>query len=283
MLLRSKMVPLKLRTGRQYRTESVQRVLMHIERLQEVSLPFLNGGVMYRCIMEFLNKLSTCSAPKLQSLSLEEEHAQTLRIVIPTSSLAPNLRSLKIKYCDLSWASSILTGLTVLDIKKLSPECLPTSDELISALRRMPALHTLELEDALPTLPPQTMPVLCVPRAMNVRLPHLKRLRLVAKVLEVANVLTRIELPDSTMLEVQLRCRASSSMNPNQEWNLSLLIISHALESCFKATPAQSHRVPRSLRLCGIGRIHVQYSTVRNPASWAGSMTDTCLDLEWAV
>ncbi|KAG1876412.1 hypothetical protein DFJ58DRAFT_175058 [Suillus subalutaceus] len=283
MLIRSKMAPLNLRSGLRYRTESVQKVLTHIERLREVSLPFLNGGVMYRCIMEFLNKLSTCSAPKLQSLSLEEEYAQTLRIVIPTSFLAPNLRSLKIKYCDLSWTSTVLTGLTVLDVKKLSPECLPTLDELISALRRIPALHTLELEDALPTLPPQTTPLLRAPHAMNVRLPHLKRLRLVAKVLEVANVLTRIELPDSTMLEVQLGCRASSSMNPNQEWNLSLPIISRALESCFKATPAKSHRVPRSLRLFGVGRIHVQYSTVRNPASWVGSMTDTCLDPEWAV
>jgi hypothetical protein len=118
---------------------------------------------------------------------------------------------------------------------------------------------------------------------MNVRLPHLKRLRLVAKILDVANVLARIELPDSTMLEVQLGCRASSSTNPNQEWNLSLPIISRALESCFKATPAKSCRIPRSLRLFAVGRIHVQYSTVRNPPSWAGPISDTSLDREWAV
>ncbi|KAG2343939.1 hypothetical protein BDR05DRAFT_1059218 [Suillus weaverae] len=283
MLTRSKMAPINLRSGPRYRMDSVQKTLMHIERLQEVSLPFLNGGMTYRCIMEFLNKLSSCSAPKLQSLLLEEEFAQTLRIAIPTSFLAPNLRSLQIKYCDLSWASSVLTGLTVLDIKNLSPECLPTLDELISALRRMPALHTLELEDALPTFPLQTTSLPRAPRAMNVRLPHLKRLRLVAKVLEVANVLARIELPDSTMLEVQLGCRASSSRNTNQEWKLSLPIISRALESCFKATPAKFNRVPRSLRLFGVGRIHVQYSTIRNPSSWVGSMIDTCLDPEWAA
>lgn len=283
MLMRSKMAPLSLRCGLRYRMDSVQKVLMHIERLQEVSLPFLNGGMTYRCIMEFLNKLSSCSAPKLQSLSLEEEFAQTLRIAIPTSFIAPNLRSLQLKYCDLSWASSVLTGLTVLNIKKLSSECLPTLDELISALRRMPALRTLELEDALPTLPPQTTSLPRAPRAMNVRLPHLKRLRLVAKILDVANVLARIELPDSTMLEVHLGCRASSSTNPNQEWNLSLPIISRALESCFKAIPAKSCRIPRSMRLFAVGRIHVQYSTVRNPSSWVGAMSDTCLDPEWAV
>ncbi|KAG1739999.1 hypothetical protein EDB19DRAFT_795386 [Suillus lakei] len=282
MLTRSKMAPLNLRTGLRYRVESVQKALMHIERLQEVSLPFLNGGMTYRCIMEFLNKLSSCSAPKLQSLSLEEEFTQPLRISIPTSFLAPNLRSLQIKYCDLSWTSSVFTGLTVLDIKKLSPECLPTLDELISALRRMPALHALELEDALPTLPPKTTSLPRAPRAMNVRPRHLKRLRLVGKVLEVANVLARVELPDSTMLEVQLGCRASSSGHPDQEWNLSLPIISRALESCFKATPAKSRRVPRSMRLFAVGRIHVQYSTIRNPSSWVGSMTDTCLDPEWA-
>ncbi|KAG2757078.1 hypothetical protein P692DRAFT_20790170 [Suillus brevipes Sb2] len=283
MLMRSKMAPLNLRCGQRYRMDSVQKALMHIDRLQEVSLPFLNGGMTYRWVMEFLNKLSSCSAPKLQSLSLEEEFAQTLRIAIPTSFVAPNLRSLQLKYCDLSWASSVLTGLTSLNIKKLSPECLPTLEELISALRRMPSLRFLELEDALPTLPPQTMSLPRAPPAMNVRLPHLNRLRFVAKILDVANVLAHIELPDSTMLEVQLGCRPSSPTNANQEWNLSLPIISHALESCFKATPAKSCRTPRSLRLFAAGRIHVQYSTVRNPSSWVGSMSETCLEPEWTA
>ncbi|KAG2132779.1 hypothetical protein DEU56DRAFT_981658 [Suillus clintonianus] len=283
MLMRSKMAPLKLRTGQRYRMDCVQKALMHIERLQEVSLPFLNGGVTYRCIMEFLNKLSSCSAPQLQSLSLQEEFERTLRIAIPTSFLAPNLRNLQIKCCDLSWASSVLTGLTVLDIKRLSPECLPTLDELISALRRMPALHTLELEDALPTLPLQTTSLPRAPRAMNVRLPHLKRLRLVATFLEMANVLARIELPESTILEVHLRCRVSSFWSANQEWNLSLPVISRALKSCFKDTPAKSQRV-----LLAFGHIHVRYSTIRNPASWARSiidtrLDDTRLDSEWAA
>jgi hypothetical protein len=284
MLVRSKMVPLNLRGGLVYRMESVQKVFMHVERLQEVSLLFF-GGEMYRCIMEFLSELSACSAPKLQSLSLEQGYEPKLRIAIPTSFLAPKLRILKIKYCDISWASTILTGLTVLDIKWLSPECLPTLDELISVLYRMPALHTLVLEHALPTLPLQITSLPRVPRAMNVQLPHLKRLRLVAKVLEVANVLARIELPDSTMLEVQLRCGVSSSENLNQEWNLSLPVISRALESCFKAT-AKSRRVPRSLRLARLGfdHIHLQYSTVWDPSSWSWSMTESSFLLpEWSV
>jgi len=286
MLMRSKMVPLNLRSGLEYCMESVQKVFMHVERLQEVSLRFFDGGVTNRCITEFLSKLSACSAPKLQSLSLVEKYKQTLRIAIPTSFIAPKLRSLEIKYCDISWASTILTGLTVLDIKKLSPECLPTLDELISALRRMPALHTLVLEDALPTLPFQITSLPRAPRAMNVQLPHLKRLRLVAKILEVANVLARIELPDSTMLEVQLRCGASSSENLDQEWDLSLPVISRTLRSCFKATSAKLRRAPRSLRLVRLDfdHIHVQYGTVRNPSSWVGSMSDTTyLYPEWAV
>ncbi|KAG1788266.1 uncharacterized protein HD556DRAFT_911720 [Suillus plorans] len=279
MLLRSKMAPLNLRTGLRYCVVSVQSVLVHIERLQEVSLSFSNGDIR-RCIMEFLDNVSSCSAPKLRSLSLKQEYAQTPQIAIPISFPAPNLRSLQIRNFDISWTSSVLTGLTVLVIKKLSPECLPTLDELISALRRMPALHTLELEDALPTLPPQTMSLPCTPRALNVQLPHLKRLLLVAKYLEVANMLARVELPDSTMLEVQLRCSASSSMNPDQEWNLSLPIISRALESCFKATPAKSRRVPRTLRLFAVThRMLVQYSTVWNP-SW---VPDFFPDSQWTV
>ncbi|KAG2157752.1 uncharacterized protein EDB93DRAFT_1124440 [Suillus bovinus] len=265
MLMRSKMAPFKLnlRRGLEYRMEAVQMVLMNIERLQEVS---------------------SYSAPKLRSLLLEAGSSQTPRIAIPTSFLAPNLRSLQIKYCDISWSSSILTGLTVLSIEKLSPEYLPTLDELISALRRMPALHTLELDDALPTLPPKTTSLPCAPRVLNVRLPHLKRLRLIAKVLEVANVLACVELPNSTMLNVQLKCRVSSSMNPDQEWNLCLPIISHVLENCFKAIPAESCRVPRFLRLVAISStIHMQYRTAWNPSSWVGPLTDICLDSEWAA
>ncbi|KAG1880457.1 hypothetical protein C8R48DRAFT_767242 [Suillus tomentosus] len=230
--------------------------------------------------MEFLDNVSSRSAPKLRSLSLGQGYAQTPRIAIPLSFPAPNLRSLQIRNFDISWTSSVLTGLTVLGIKELSPECLPTLDELISVLRRMPALHTLELEDALPTLPPQTTSLPCTPRALNVQLPHLKRLLLAAKFLEVANVLARVELPDSTMLEVQLRCSAFSSMNPNQEWNLSLPIISRALESCFKATPAKSRRVPRTLRLHTFTyNMLVQYSTVWNP-SW---VPDYFPDSQWTV
>ncbi|KAG1774785.1 hypothetical protein EV702DRAFT_950235, partial [Suillus placidus] len=172
MLMRSKMAPLNLRIGRRYRMDSIQKVLMHIERLQVVSLLFLHGDTAgCRCIMEFINKLSSCSAPKLQSLALEVGDKQTPRIAIPISFPAPNLCNLQINHCDLSWASSVLTGLTVLDIKQLSPECLPTLDELISALRRMPALHTLAFRDALPTLSPHTASLPRAPLAMNVHLP----------------------------------------------------------------------------------------------------------------
>jgi hypothetical protein len=277
MLARSKMAPLNLKIGWRYRMESIQKALMHVERLQVVSLLFLdsdNAGC--RCIMDFINKLSSCSAPKLRSLALEVGEKQTPRVVIPISFPAPNLCNLQIKNCDLSWASAVLTGLTVLDIKKLSPEYLPTLDELISALRRMPALHTLALEDALPTLSPHTASLPHPPRAMDVQLPHLKHLRLTATMLEVANVLTCIE---STTSEVQLVCRASSG-NPDQEWDLSLPIISRALQSRFKDTPDESRQAPRSMRLSSHnGCICLRYSTVRNPSSWAREMSSMDLDL----
>ncbi|KAG2343941.1 hypothetical protein BDR05DRAFT_207029 [Suillus weaverae] len=281
MLMRSKMAPLKLKTGRRFRVDCAQKTLMHIERLQEVSIPyFLDGdsGTTHRFITEFLEKVSSCSAPKLQSLSLDKWFEQTPRIAIPASFPTPNLRNLQIRHCDLSWTSSVLTGLTVLNIKKLSPECLPTLDELISALHRMPALHTLELEEALPILPFQTASLPRAPRAMSVRLPHLKHLRLAAKLLEVANVLAHIELQESTTSEVRLECRACLE-NQNQKWNLSFPIISRALEGCFKASPDRSRQVPRSMQLsCSSGSIYLHCSVVRNPSSWAGLKSGTCLD-----
>ncbi|KAG2039573.1 hypothetical protein BDR03DRAFT_951525 [Suillus americanus] len=277
MLTRSKMAPLNLKIGRRYRVDSIQKAFMHMERLQVVSLLFLHGDTAgCRCIMEFINKLSSSSAPKLRSLALEVGVKQTPRIAIPISFPAPNLFDLRIKHCDLSWASSVLTGLTVLDIKKLSPECLPTLDELISALRRMPALHTLALEDALPTLSPHTASLPRASCAMNVQLFHLEQLCLTATMLEVANVLTCIE---STTSEVRLVCRASSG-NPNQECDLSLPIISRALESCFKGTPDKSRQAPRSMQLSShSGCVRLHYSTVRNPSSWATTMSRVDLDL----
>ncbi|KAG1739998.1 hypothetical protein EDB19DRAFT_2039214, partial [Suillus lakei] len=277
MLLRSKMAPLKLRIGRNYRMDCVKKTLLHIERLQEITFPFFNGGTTHRCVTVFFNKLSSCFAPKLQSLSLEGGFRRT-QVTIPTSFPAPNLRSLQIKRCNLSWTSSVLTGLTVLNITKLSPECLPTLDELISALRRMPALRTLNLEDALPTLPPQTTSLPCASRATNVRLPHLKHLRFAAQMLEVANVLAHIELQEATLSEVRFVCGTFSAI-PHQAWNLSFPVISRALESCFKVGPDQSRQVPRSMRLfCRSGCIRLHCNAVRNPSSW--SKSGTCLDLD---
>ncbi|KAG1848719.1 hypothetical protein DFJ58DRAFT_746755 [Suillus subalutaceus] len=201
-----------------------------------------NGVDAHGAFGSGLSSLSSCSAPKLRSLALEVGNRQTPRIAIPIYFPAPNLCDLRIKHCDLSWASSVLTGLTVLDIKKISPECLPTLDELISALRRMPALHTLVLEDALPTLSPHTASLPRAPHAMNVQLFHLKHLRLTATMLEVANVLTCIE---STTSEVQL----ISLDKPLVPCKCLPLVVAFAL----------------------------RYSTVRNPSSWA--TTTSCLDL----
>ncbi|OJA09982.1 hypothetical protein AZE42_09943 [Rhizopogon vesiculosus] len=278
MLIRSKMAPLILRTGRRYRIDCVEKAFQHVDRLQEVSLDCPNSPTHH--MLDFLGKLSSSSALILQSLSLDGGITRRPRIAIPTSFSAPNLRRLQISHCDLSWASPVLTGLTVLDIKSVSVESLPTLDGLISVLRRMPALHTLSLEGALPILPHATKSLPHTPRAMNVQLPHLARLRLVGKMLEVANVLARIELPDSTTLEVLLECRVFSSGSGSQEWNASLPIISRALESCFKPARDKSRRTPRSMRLSANNTIRLQYGTVRHPASWVKLASETST-VEW--
>jgi len=272
MLVRSKMAPLILRTGRRYRMDCVQKAFEHVERLQEVSLGYPNTPIH---LLDLLSKLSSCSAPSLQSFSLDGGLGR--RIAIPTSFMAPNLRRLKISHCDLSWASPVLTGLTFLDIKSTSVECLPTLDGLMSALRRMPALHTLFLEDALPTLPRGSKPPPYAPHAMDVRLSHLERLRLAGKMLEVVNVLAHIELPNSTRMEVQLGCR----INSYQELNPCLPIISRTLGSCFKATPDNSGRAARSMRLYASDHIRLQYATVRHPTSWVERMSET--PMKWTT
>ncbi|KAJ8595254.1 hypothetical protein M405DRAFT_807554 [Rhizopogon salebrosus TDB-379] len=277
MLLRSKMAPLILRSGRRYRIECVQKAFEHVERLQEVTLDCSNHLTPH--IVGLLGKLSSCSTPNLKSLSLDGGLGRRPRIAIPTSFAAPSLRRLQLNHCDLSWASPVLTGLTVLDIKTMSAECLPTLDGLISVLRRMPTLQTLCLESALPTLPLGTKSLPQAPRAANVRLPHLEQLRLVGKMLEVVNVLARVELPSSPRLEVQLSCHVFPSGRSGQEWNSSLPIISRALESCFKSTSDKSRNIVRSMRLSANDHLRLQYGTVRHPTSWVEMMPQT--PMEW--
>ena len=277
MLMRSKMAPLMLRTGRRYRMECVHKAFEHAERFQEVSFECSHSST--NSILALLDKLSSCSAPHLRSLSLDAGLGLP-RIAIPTAFHAPNLRRLQISHCGLSWTCPVLTGITVLDIKHISAECLPSLDELVSALRRMQALHTLSLDSALPTLPRGTKSLphaFCAPK---VRLPRLERLRLVGKMTEVANVLACVELPVSTRWQIQIESRALPYGNSNQEWNLSLPIISRVLESCFKAGPGDSRRIPRSMRLSARNHLRFQYGTVLYPASWAQTAADA--PMEWS-
>jgi hypothetical protein len=86
----------------------------------------------------------------LESLSLS---CVLSSVVIPDAFLnctTPNLTTLELKNCDISWKSPLLKGLRTLQISHISTEARPTLDGWLDALNEMPNLKTLSLQHATP-------------------------------------------------------------------------------------------------------------------------------------
>ena len=91
------------------------------------------------------------SAPTLESLSLS--HSGLPQAVIPVNLFnctVPNLTSLVLDSCDISWKSPLLKGLRTLRIVWPSMNARPKLEDWLDALNEMPQLKTLILKFATP-------------------------------------------------------------------------------------------------------------------------------------
>ncbi|KAF9530412.1 hypothetical protein CPB83DRAFT_905358 [Crepidotus variabilis] len=203
MLERSRTTGLTLETNlsdfESPKAKFVQEVILnHRVRLRELKITFSffyeNGGTQL-----FLDAFPT-SAPRL--------HAR--------------LSSLELKGHSLDWTSSMLTGLKKL--KMINNTSTTTLSNFLGALRRMPDLESLDLENSIPLTNLESN--------SPVQLPALQQLRISSDSYDGLSPLQYFAIPASTI--VDLRCTASAySIQSNLEslWSRLSLTISHFLAS----------------------------------------------------
>ncbi|THU76244.1 hypothetical protein K435DRAFT_879484 [Dendrothele bispora CBS 962.96] len=191
MLLRSKSAPLTIQLTLNYGAskviEAFHTSLEHIARIRELSLATAGHN------FEKLFPRTDQAAPHLHKLILNNLSGQSLReiIILPEDFLngnAPCLSHLELKDFHLPWSSPLLKNLTTLKLTCLNSQTtlLPTSEQLVEVLGRMPGLETLELKNFLPSSSSSLS---------EVTLPRLQDVLLGGDVAGCANVLNLISFP----------------------------------------------------------------------------------------
>lgn len=107
------------------------------------------------------------------------------------------LRRLETIGVDWNWTKQQLNSVTYLKIHGIDYPFRPSWFEFFAALRRMPALETLDLMDSLPAVSPNDSNG----SANEVTLPKLRTLRLKGGMQELSKVVSSFSLPSSTRLK----------------------------------------------------------------------------------
>jgi hypothetical protein len=203
ILARAKMAPLHLEADvgvwTSAQVEAFERQLeAHISHTHHLSI---SGS-----FEATLARLSS-SAPTLKSLVLSHK-SPTYGLppaIIPDNLLnctAPNLTSLELENCDISWKSPLLKGLRDLLILDISTKARPELEDWLDALNEMPQLKTLSLQYATPRAP-LASPLISEP-SRTIVLPFLTRFYIHASAKDCALALAHLLLPTLTWLHVHV-------------------------------------------------------------------------------
>ncbi|THU75336.1 hypothetical protein K435DRAFT_287217, partial [Dendrothele bispora CBS 962.96] len=191
MLLRSKSAPLTIQFTLSYygaskMIEAFHTSLEQVARIRELSIVITGHN------FERLFPRTDQAAPHLQKLVLNSLLDRMEVIALPKDFLdgrAPCLSHLELRNIHLPWSSPLLKNLTTLKLTRTrlnSQTTLPTLDQLVEMLGRMPGLETLELENVLPSSGSSIS---------EVTLPYLRDIQLGGDIAGCANVLNLISFP----------------------------------------------------------------------------------------
>ena len=147
------------------------------------------------------------SVPTLEFLSLSHKSPRLMSspAIIPNNLLnctAPNLTSLKLENCDISWKSSLLKGLRNLQIHNIPTRPRPGLEDWLDALNEMPKLKTLSLQSATPRAP-LASPLISQP-SRTITLPSLTHFNIRDFAKHCALALAHLVLPTLTWLHVDI-------------------------------------------------------------------------------
>ena len=198
MLIRSKMVTLTIRfffsfvNSNPRLLKTIRSCLCQMNRVGEIHL-CMTGGLILEQIFRDLPK----SAPQLHTLRIESSRFSGRVSSIHEDFLydTERLQHVELINCKISWDSRLLTGLTRLTLED-SLKANSSIIQVLYALKRMPALTDLRLENSIPddSDGPSTYPV--------VNLPCLRVLHISSGVGPLTIVLRHITFPHSAILNL---------------------------------------------------------------------------------
>ncbi|KAH7927841.1 hypothetical protein BV22DRAFT_244612 [Leucogyrophana mollusca] len=288
MLVRSKMAPLVIDVDlariQSDVEDAVAMALEHSTRVRDLRLVAPKG------VMEGLFAPLTAPAPLLESFTVSNKPG-TINFALPTTLFggeAPRLRKIELFKCDIAWPAPLLVDLVHLDINYLDAGSRPTMKQLLSSLGRMPALHTLLLEDALPPVPLAASVSSTVGSDPQVALSALTRLHLGGSVLECADLLRRLSYPSGIALS--LKCKAPTTLGVDFSC-LFPFISGVRCGTDDSSSPSVEAATFRSVVICGGHRsalIRCSTSDTSSVFNWPSSDKDhwargahLALDISW--
>ncbi|KAI6024736.1 hypothetical protein BKA83DRAFT_422960 [Pisolithus microcarpus] len=236
LLARSKTFPISIYVDLSYVRSSeprraLARALRHMDRIQHLWVCCSRADSV-----ECLHQLSA-AAPILRSfrLCLTPIGYPDQQISINEDTFtgsAPSLRNLSIERCRVDWSSPVLSGLTSLNLSRISTMSMLSMDIVIRTISRLPDLRQLRLEGSLPSAGTRSTDLRGVAKVL---LPKLESVILIDSIFPIAALLAHLEFPRSAF--VNLNCIYFASSN--------ISILQPFIEERFNDSPRLS-RIPRS-------------------------------------
>ena len=208
LLRRSKNVPLIVRVDICYHSgshvgqiHSLEKALGNMERIQDLWIECPSD------MIEIIQPRLNVAAPLLRSLYLSAGMSFDGLFLINQDTLPgvmPGLRKVHLYSFRVDWSSSIFNGLTKLTLGYLFNQTLDYLNGVLRILRQLPRLRQLCLEGSVPDIGA----ILPTSRNENecISLPHLEKLFLAEPVSWTIALLTQLELPKSTIVQLECHC-----------------------------------------------------------------------------
>ena len=201
IVARAKIAPLHLVAdvgkGRATQVEFFGKQLeAHISHTRHLSI----RGSFKSALMRLLS-FAHASAPTLESFSLSHKSYRS-KAIVPNdlfNCTAPNLTSLKLERCHISWKSPLLKGLRNLHIHDIYMGAKPKLEDWLDALNEMPNIKTLSFQHSTP-LAPRTISE----PSRTITLPFLTHFRICAFAKDCALALAPLLMPALTRLHVDV-------------------------------------------------------------------------------
>ena len=208
LLRRSKNVPLSVHVDLPHSgshlgpIHSLEKALGNMERIQDLWIDCPHD--MFEIIQPRLN----AAAPLLRSLYLsvrvnEDDHFVINKNTLPGAM--PDLRKVYLSSSHVDWSSPMFNGLTELTLGHLFNQPMECWNGILRILRQLPHLRQLGLDTIVPedidAIFPQSRE-----QGEHISLPHLDKLALTGPISWHVALLTQLELPSSTIVELVCHC-----------------------------------------------------------------------------